>query len=318
MPPYISTLQPGYAAHDMRVRQSGSLRRACPCAGTSFHVSTRVRERYLYKTITSKHLKLARLPRRRHRMGRSRAALPRPSVGRAERSLSRPLQAALDRDVFEDDDVSRGRRKHALHGENEEEAGSEYGEMEGSDEEVTSDEDGDEVGGRRGARDDLESLGSSVDPDEVTDLSRMLSDDEDDSGVSDGDAYSSAAANAGMLQAVGLRASRSRQNRERTEGLEESEQAVPDAPHLSVDDLLGSLGEQDSVSLLRRDLRGVAKGGARRSAHAQLAAPVEQATKRRLERQAAAEAAHRIVSGWEQAVHRSTTAETLRFPQASC
>jgi U3 small nucleolar RNA-associated protein 14 len=245
-------------------------------------------------------------------MARPRA-LPRPAVGRAERGLSRPLQAALDRDVLEDDDASRGRRKPALDGEDEDGAGSEYGEMEGSDEEVTSDEDGDEFGGRRGDRDDLESLGSSVDPDEVTDLSRMLSDDGDESG--DGDAQHSSAANAGMLQAVGLRAGRARHNRERTEGLEESEQAVPDAPHLSVEDLLGSLGEQDSIPGLRRELRGVAKNGARRSAHAQLAAPVEQATKRRLERQAAAEEAHRVVSGWEQAVHRSTTAETLRFPQ---
>jgi U3 small nucleolar RNA-associated protein 14 len=249
------------------------------------------------------------------RMGRP----PRAATGQAERGLSRPLQAALDRDVFEDDDAPLGRHSRAQREEDEIGSGSEYGEMEGSDEEITSDEDGDGVGGRRGDRDDqsdLESLGSSVDPDEVTDLSKMLSDDDSAGSDDDGDAHgpSAVVANLGMLQAVGLRASRSRHSRERTEGLEESEHAVPDAPHLSVDDLLGSLGDTDAIASLRSELKAVGRGGTRRSAHAQLAAPVEAVMKRRLERQAAAEAAHRIVSGWEQAVHRNSTAETLQFP----
>jgi len=245
-----------------------------------------------------------------------RQTQPKAAGRDAERSLSRPLQQALDRDIFEDDHASRGGvRKRMLDDDEEDESGSEFGGLAGSDEEITSDEEGEEFGGRRQRdEDDLESLGSSVDPDEVTDLSRMLSDDED--GATAGKKSGrDANANAGMLEAIGLRPGQSRHGRERTEGFEESELSMPSAPHLSVDDLLGSLGEGHGFGDLKRDLQGAAKQGARRSAHTQLVAPVEPTTKRRMERQAAAEAAHREVSGWEQAVHRQTTAETLSFPQ---
>ena len=58
----------------------------------------------------------------------------------------------------------------------------------------------------------------------------------------------------------------------------------------------------------------MAKQGARRSSHAQLAAPLELSDKRRIERKAAAEAAHADVSGWEGAVQKQAAAESLSFP----
>mmetsp|Transcript_16229 Transcript_16229/g.44563 ORF Transcript_16229/g.44563 Transcript_16229/m.44563 type:complete len:411 (-) Transcript_16229:1208-2440(-) len=232
--------------------------------------------------------------------------------------LTPSLMTALQRDVYEDEAIAT-RNRRAL--DQDEESDSVEGEkLDGTDEEITSDEDDNVLDkpATRQREDDSISFGSSVEADDVMDISHMLSDGESESLDGEGGPTMCShddEANSGMLQAIGLRANRSLRARERTEGVEESELSLPHAAQVSIQELLGPLGEGVMVEQLRRDLQNVSKAGARRSVHAQLAAPIEQAAKRRLERQAAAEEAHREVSGWEQAVHQQATAETLSFPQ---
>ena len=162
-----------------------------------------------------------------------------------------PSAAVFEEDVFEDDREEAGaRRRRALDDDSEESDGG----LAGEDEEITSDEDDDGVGVRR-RPDDLESMGSSVDPDDVTDLSRMLSESDGEGAGGGGAAKKKAARSsegAAMLQAVGLRASGARRPRERTEGHEEGELSMPDAPQLSVDDLLGAGLAHTGLSLTCR------------------------------------------------------------------
>lgn len=260
------------------------------------------------------------MPDMRRSRGSTGAAKPasRRKSESQKSGLTPSLMTALQRDVYEDEAIAT-RNRRAL--DQDEESDSVEGEkLDGTDEEITSDEDDNVLDkpATRQREDDSISFGSSVEADDVMDISHMLSDGESESLDGEGGPTMCShddEANSGMLQAIGLRANRSLRARERTEGVEESELSLPHAAQVSIQELLGPLGEGVMVEQLRRDLQNVSKAGARRSVHAQLAAPIEQAAKRRLERQAAAEEAHREVSGWEQAVHQQATAETLSFPQ---
>ena len=144
--------------------------------------------------------------------GRERAAVVEQVLGAAQprRRRDEPTREPPASDDPDEDDDDRRPSRRALDGD--EDDGLGFSEMEGDDEEISdSDDDDDDDSahdGGGGARryDDEQSIGSSVDPDELQDLSAMLSDDE-------------GAARTSMLSAVGLKdkGGRPRRQRRRTE-----------------------------------------------------------------------------------------------------
>ena len=271
-----------------------------------------------------------------------------PSVKKSQRGLSAAQRRALELDTFEAEDGPSERRVL-------EEGGADLLELpeDFEDEEIDSDdEDVDEVlvGRRRKAADDEsedeQSIGSSVDPEELTDLSAMLDDDgehyadgdsddgdfggggddddDDDDDASADDAADAPGSNASMLKAVGLSGpsggAAARRRREKTEVWDEGEfaggGAGGGAGGLSVDALLRPLEEKEGFGRLRRNLATLTKPARARAAaaRARVEAPLERSDQRRLERRAATAAAHRELDRWEGAVQEHKDAESMSYP----
>ena len=231
-----------------------------------------------------------------------------PSVKKSQRGLSAAQRPTLELDTFEAEDGPSERRVL-------EEGGADLLELpeDFEDEEIDSDdEDVDEVlvGRRRKAADDEsedeQSIGSSVDPEELTDLSAMLDDDgehyadgdsddgdfgggggddDDDDDASADEAADAPGSNASMLKAVGLSGpsggAAARRRREKTEVWDEGEFAGGGADGgaggLSVDALLRPLEEKEGFGRLRRNLATLTKPArdARAAARARVEAPLE-------------------------------------------
>ena len=244
-----------------------------------------------------------------------------------ESGLSVQQKIALARDFLEEDEDGPRTRRDL-----EEVVEVDAGELpEGfDDEEISSDEDDDapppprpapvQKSGRRAAEedndddddddDDGQSIGSSVDEADLADLSTMLDDDAGEDSLP----KRSVRANSDMLRAVGL--SSGGAGREGVESREEGEfNAERRGDELTVDALLGGLGKEKGFGQLKRDLASLGEAKGKRAAtHAQLTAPLERVDQRRVERQAATAAAHREVSGFDEAVRASHDAEQVKFP----
>ena len=227
-----------------------------------------------------------------------------------EAGLSAEQRNTLNRDFLEEEEV-KDRRQYLLEEEDEVDAGELPEGFE--DEEISSDEDGDMpeafAGKRRAAEEseDEQSIGSSVDEDDMADLSTMLNDNEGE------DEAPRKKSNASMLQAVGLAAGAGGRHSERVEAREENEYNA-EAPdnQLTVDALLGGLGKQKGFGALQKSLAALSDpaGGKRGAARAQLGAPLEKSDQRRVERVAATDAAHREVSKWDEAVRRHSSSSS--------
>ena len=220
-----------------------------------------------------------------------------------EAGLSAQQRNALNIDFLEEEEV-KDRRQYLLEDEEEVDAGELPEGFE--DEEISSDEDGDmPVPSRKRRADDEsedeQSIGSSVDEEDMADLSTMLNDNDSE------DEAPRTKSNASMLQAVGLTAGAGRRRSERVEAREENEYNT-EAPgnQLTVDALLDGLGKQKGFGALQKSLAALSDptGGKRGAARAQLGAPLEKSDQRRVEREAATDAAHREVSKWDEAVRR--------------
>lgn len=247
---------------------------------------------------------------------------------RKARGLSRQQLTGLEGDHYEEDDKEY-RPRRAVDDEEDDDPG--MGTVV-EDEEISSDDDDDlPVTKRKKKRqsdsDDEQSIGSSVDPDDLQDLSHMLSDDdndEDDAAAGDSEDESrddgqGQEASTGLLAAIGLRGRKGPfgARGERTEIEDESTGIGRSrAGQLSVDALLGSLEQTGASEQLKRDLTKTTSGSAskKRGDRGLLSAPMEVVDKRRLERRTATEVAQREVSEWDQAVRTNRDAEKLSFP----
>ena len=233
-----------------------------------------------------------------------------------EAGLSAQQRSALNTDFLEEEEVKDRRQQREMDDVEEVDAGELPEGFE--DEEISSDEDEDmpvPARRRRAAEEseDEQSIGSSVDEDDLADLSTMLNDGEDEAPRKK--------SNASMLSAVGLAASERRaggRHSERVEAREEDEYNA-EAPdnQLTVDALLGGLGKQKGFGQLQKSLAALSDpaGGKRGAARAQLGAPLERSDQRRVEREAATVAAHREVSKWDEAVRRHDDQEYQVFPR---
>ena len=272
------------------------------------------------------------MPQKASNGGGARASKPAQHPGRKnkrESGLSVQQKIALARDFLEEDEDGPRTRRDL-----EEVDEVDAGELpEGyDDEEISSDEDDDapppprpapgQKPGRRVAEaeddddddddDDEQSIGSSVDEADLADLSTMLDDDAGD----DAPPKRSARSNSDMLKAVGLSSSEKRRGRERVESREEGEfNADHRGDELTVDALLGGLGKEKGFGQLKRNLASLGEAkGKKAAARAQLSAPLERVDQRRVERQAATAAAHREVSGFDEAVRAAHDQEHVKFP----
>ena len=179
---------------------------------------------------------------------------------------------------------------------------------------------------RRDEEEEEEEFSEEDDDEQYADLSTMLDDD--------GPPTETRAAGASMLRAAGLSSTgasqpkrrqreRTESNREETEfgggggssGLASSGNGGGGG-ELSVDALVNSLDGADGFGQLRRDLASLARapGIKQRAERAQLSAPLERVDRKRLERQAATQAAHEDTSLWQPEVSRNRDAEQLSFP----